>query len=216
MTTKKNYAILGLGKYGFAVAKELVKSGAQVLAVDKNMDIINNAITEIPLCKCADVTDAEVLRQLDIANFDVVVIAMADSLESAVMATALCKEMGVKTVVAKCSDKMQQKILSKIGADKVVFPEEDSGIRLARNLLSSGFADLFELSEDVSVIELELKPDWQGKNLLELNLRKKYSLNVVALNKNGNIYVDIDPEEALSPDTKLIVIATSKALKKLK
>ena len=101
---------------------------------------------------------------------------MATNLEASVMATMLCKEIGVKTVIAKCSSEMNCKILSKVGADKVVFPEDESGIRLAKNLMSSGFVDLIELSKDVSMIELNVKPEWEGKNLLELNFRKKYCI----------------------------------------
>lgn len=216
MSINKSYAVFGLGKYGFAVAKELVNSGAEVLAVDIDQGVVNDAVTELPLCKCADVTDDEVIKQLDIASIDVVIIAMADNLEAAVMATALCKEAGVKTVIAKCSDKMHQKILSRIGADKVVFPEEESGMRLAKNLLSSGFVDLIELSEDASIIELDIRPEWENKTLLQLNLRKKYSLNVVAIKQKGNICIDIDPEKPLEREMKLIVIATTETLKKLK
>ncbi len=216
MSINKSYAVFGLGKYGFSVAKELVNSGAEVLAVDINENVVNDAVTELPLCKCGDVTDDEVIRQLGIADIDVVIIAMADCLEASVMATALCKEAGVKTVIAKCSDKMHQKILNRIGADRVVFPEEESGIRLAKNILSSGFVDLIELSDDVSLIELDIRPEWEGKNLLQLNFRKKYSLNVIAIKQNDNICIDIDPEKSLEKDMKLIVIATAKTLKKLK
>jgi len=174
MSINKTYAIFGLGRYGLAVANELVSNGSQVLAIDINSTIVNDAAENLPLCKCADVTDPEVINQLGIRNFDVVIIAMASNLESSVMATLLCKEAGVETVIVKCANEMHQKILSRMGADKVVFPESESGIRLAKNLLSSGFVDIIELSDDVSVLELDLKPEWVGKNLLSLNLRKKY------------------------------------------
>ena len=164
MSINKSYAILGLGRYGRSVAKELVENGAEVLAVDIDEDIVNAAISEIPYCKCADVTDAEAIKQLGIANVDVVIIAIATNLEASVMATLLCKEIGVKTVIAKCASEMNCKILSKVGADRIVFPESESGIRLAKNLLSSGFIDIIELSKDVSMVELEVKPEWEGKN----------------------------------------------------
>ena len=215
MSINKSYAVLGLGKYGTAVAKELVDNGVDVLAVDSNPTIVNEAASFLPLCKCADVTDEEVIEQLAIRNFDVVIIAMGSNLEASVMATALCKEAGVPKVIAKCTDSMQRKILSKIGADEVVLPEEESGKRFAQNLLSSGFIDLINLSEEVSVIELEIKPEWVGKTLLQLNLRKKYSINVVAIKQNDNICIDIDPEKALENDMKLIIIATNENLKKL-
>lgn len=216
MSSKQSYAVLGLGRYGRAVAKELVKSGAEVLAVDSSEELVNNAIADIPYCKCADVTDGEVLRQLGISNVDVVIIAMATNLEASVMATLLCKEMGVKTVIAKCSNEMHYRILSKVGADRVVFPESESGIRLAKNLLSSGFVDIIELSKDVSMIELDVRPEWEGKSLLELNLRRKYAINVVAIVEGKAVSVNVDPEAPLRMDMKLIVIANMSKLNKLK
>lgn len=215
MSINQSYAVFGLGRYGRAVAGELVKNGAEVLAIDSDEELVNDAIAEIPYCKCADITDPEVIKQLGVANIDVVIIAMASSLEASVMATMLCKEIGVKTVIAKCATDMDCKILSKVGADRVVFPESESGIRLAKNLLSSGFVDIMDLSADVSMIELEVRPEWDGKSLLELNLRKKYSINVVAVIYEGNVHTDIDPEKPLSKNMRLIVIANPSKLRKL-
>lgn len=216
MSIHQTYAVFGLGRYGRAVAKELVNNGAEVLAVDTNEELVNDAVIDIPLCKCADITDPEVIKQLGIANIDVVIIATASNLEASVMATMLCKEAGVKTVIAKCSDEMHQKILSRVGADKVVFPEKESGTRLAKNLLSSGFVDIIELSKDVSMIELDVKSEWVGKTLLELNLRKKYSINVVAIKQGIDVNIDIDPNKVLEKDMKLIVVANTAKLSKLK
>lgn len=216
MGVKQTYAVFGLGRYGRAVAKELVENGAEVLAVDIDEEIVNDAIAEIPYCKCADITDEEVMKQLGIANVDVVIIAIATNLEASVMATMLCKEIGVKTVIVKCSNEMNCKILSKVGADRVVFPESESGIRLAKNLLSFGFIDIIELAKDVSVVELDVRPEWEGKNLLELNLRRKYSINVVAIIQDNNVSVNIDPEKPLKRTMKLIVIANVSKLSKLK
>ena len=216
MSMKKSYAVFGLGRYGIAVATELADNGAEVIAVDCDERIVNAAAAELPICKCADITDPEVIRQLGISNVDVVIIAMANNLEASVMAVTLCKEIGVKTVIAKCANEMHQKILSRVGADKVVFPENESGIRLAKNLLSSGFVDMVSLAKNVSMIELDVKPEWCGKNLIELNLRKKYSINVVALRRGDMVSVDIDPHEPLTDRVKLIVIANAEKLAKLK
>lgn len=213
---KKTYAVFGLGRYGIAVARELVSSGAEVIAVDSDERIVNAAADELPICKCADVTDPEVIRQLGISNADVVIVAMANNLEASVMAVTLCKEIGVKTVIAKCANEMHQKILTRVGADKVVFPENESGIRLAKNLLSSGFVDMVSLARNVSMIELDMRPEWVGKNLIELNLRKKYSINVVALRRGNMVSVDIDPHEKLREENKLIVIANTEKLSRLK
>ena len=215
MGIHQSYAVFGLGRYGMAVARELVESGAEVLAVDRDEEIVNSASAFIPICKCADVTDAETLRQLDIANIDVVILSMASSLEASVMAVMLCKELGVKTVIAKGASEMNCRILQRVGADKVVFPENESGVRLARSLLSAGFTDIIELSRDVSMLELEVRPEWVGKTLTELSLRKKYSINVVAVVKNSQISVNPDPDKPLEAGMKLIVIANVEKIKRL-
>ena len=216
MANNKTYAVFGLGRYGTAVAKELVNNGAEVLVVDIDEEKVNESVAEIPFCKCADVTDPEVLKQLGISNIDVVIIAMATNLEASVMAAMLCKEMGVKTVISKCSSEMNCKILSKVGADKVVFPESESGIRLAKNLLSSGFVDIIDISNNVSMVELEVRSEWENKTLLELNLRKKYAINIVSIIEDGNVSVIIDPEKPLKKSMRLIVIADTAKLRKLK
>ena len=216
MIMKKTYAVFGLGRYGIAVARELVHNGVEVIAVDMDERIVNAAADELPICKCADITDPEVIRQLGISNVDVVIIAMANNLEASVMAVTLCKETGVTTVIAKSANEMHQKILNRVGADKVVFPENESGIRLAKNLLSSGFVDMVSLAKNVSIIELDVKTEWIGKNLIELNLRKKYSINVVAVRKGEAVSVDIDPHAPLQTDDTLIVIANTEKLAKLK
>ena len=216
MGIHRTYAVFGLGRYGRAIAKELVNNGVEVLAVDVDEEVVNAASVDIPFCKCADITDADVIDQLGIGNIDVVVIATANNLEASVMATMLCKEAGVKTVIAKCADEMQQKILLKVGADQVMFPESESGTRLARNLISSGFMDIIDLSDDVSMVELAVRPEWAGQNLLQLNLRRKYGINVVAVCRGENVDINIDPERPLQADTKLIVIAHTSELNKLK
>ena len=215
--TKRNktYAVFGLGRYGRAVAKELVDNGLEVIAIDDEQDVINDAAAYLPICKCANVTDADVIKQLGIADIDTVIICMAGNLEASVMAVTLCKEAGVKTVIAKCANEMHQKILLRVGADKVVFPENESGIRLAKNLLSSGFIDMISLSKDVSMIEIDVKEEWVGKNLIELNLRKKYGFNVVATKKGDKVTVNINPEQTLDAETTLIVIANTAKLGKL-
>ena len=216
MKKKKTYAVFGLGRYGTAVAKELVENGQEVIAVDNDQKIVNDASAFLPVCKCSDVTDAEVIARLGIADIDTVIVCMADNLEGSVMAVTLCKEVGVKTVIAKCADEMSGRILEKVGADKVVLPESESGIRLAKNLLSSGFVDMIELSQDASLIELDIRAEWVGKSLIELNLRGKYGLNVVALHFDNRIVTEIDPRAPLRPATKLIVIGNAAKLKKLR
>ncbi len=216
MKSKKTYAVFGLGRYGIAVARELVENGMEVIAVDTEKRIVNDAAAYLPVCKCADVTDPEVISCLGIGSIDTVIVCMASNLEAMVMAVTLCKEAGVKNVIAKCANEMQQKILLRVGADQVVFPENESGIRLAKNLLSSGFIDMISLAKDVSIVEIDVKDEWCGKNLIELNLRKKYGFNIVAIKKGEQVTVNINPEQVLDAQTTLIVIANTTKLGKLK
>ena len=216
MSINKTYAVLGLGRYGRAVAEELVNNGAEVLAVDVDQNNVNNAIETLPVCKCADITEPEAIKRLGIANIDVVIIAMASNLESSVMAVTLCKEAGVPTVIVKCGNEMHQKIFKRVGADKVIFPEKESGIRLAKNLLSAGFSEMIELSDDVSMVEIDVKDEWVGKTLIDLSLRNKYSINVVAIRMENKINTAIDPSLPLEKGMQLIVIANKLKLQKLK
>ncbi len=216
MKTNNSYAVLGLGRYGYAVAKELVASGAEVLVVDSDEEVINDVVDEFPICKCADITDADAIEQLGISNVDVVIIAVASNLETSVMATTLCKDIGVETVIVKCANEMQCKILSKVGADKVVLPEFEAGTRLAKNLLSSGFVDILELTNNISLVEFDVKPEWVGKTLVELNLRKKYSVNIIAIQKDNDVSTEIDPNKPLEQTMKLIVVANRHKLEKMR
>ena len=193
----KTYAVFGLGRYGTAVARELVNSGMEVLAIDESQSVVNEAAAYLPICTCADATDAEVFERLGIAEIDTAVVCMANNFEASIMAVTLCKEAGVKHVIAKCATEMQRKILLRVGADEVVFPEKESGIRLAKNLLSSGFIDMISLSPDVSLLEIGTKDEWVGKNLIELDLRKRYGLNIVAAKKGDCVDVNIHPEQPL-------------------
>ena len=216
MQKKKTYAVFGLGRYGIAVAKELVDNGMEVIAVDGDQRIVNNAAAYLPVCKCADITDAEVIARLGIGNIDTVIVCMASNLEASVMAVTLCKEAGVPNVIAKCANEMHQKILLRVGADQVVFPENESGIRLAKNLLSSGFIDMISLSKDVSMVEIDVKDEWVGKNLIDLSLRKKYAFNVVAIRNGDDVNTTVDPAMPLTKEMQLLVIANTAKLRKLK
>ena len=216
MSIHKTYAVFGLGRYGTAVARELTAAGVEVLAVDRNQMLVNSAAATIPLCKCADITDPEVFDLLGIGNFDVVIVAMGSHLEASVMAVMLCKEAGVPTVIAKCSNETHGKIVEKVGADQAIIPEQESGIRLAKNLLSSGFVDVIELTDHAALFELSVREEWVGKSLMELNLRKKYGINVVAIRQAEDVSVSVDPTAAFTAVQKLVVIADTDKLRKLK
>ncbi len=216
MSVHKSYGVFGLGWYGMAVAKELVESGAQVLAVDKDPDVVNRAAGEIPLCKCGDTTLPEVIEKLGVSNLDVVIVSMAEHFEAGLLTVSLCKEAGVPMVIAKCGNETHRSILYRVGADKVIFPEKESGKRLAKNLLTSGFADMIELSHEVAMLEMDVKDQWVGKSLVELALRRRYSINVVAIGKGERVSTTIDPTIPLEKDMKLVVLANKEKLNKIK
>ena len=216
MSINKSYAVFGLGRYGSSVAKELVDSGVDVIAIDNDHKKVEDLVGDIPICKCADVTDPNVIKQLGISNVDTVVIALAGELEASIMATMLCKEAGVPQVIVKCSSDIHKEILKKVGADMVVFPEKDSGKRLAKNILSSGFVDVADISDDISIIELTARSEWIGKSLKELELRRKHAINVIAVNKNGKTEIGLHPDEIIDSDMTLIVITNKKDINKIK
>lgn len=216
MNMQKSYAVFGLGRYGTAVAQELAAAGVDVLAVDRNQHLVNSAAATIPVVKCADITNPEVFDLLGIANMDVVIVAMGSHLEASVMAVMLCKEAGVPTVIVKCANETHGKILEKVGADQTIIPEQESGFRLAKNLLSSGFVDVMELTDKVSLFELNVRQEWVGKSLIDLNLRKKYGINVVAVRQGEDITVTLDPAAPLQTTQKLVIIADTTKLRKLK
>lgn len=212
---KKSYAVFGLGRYGTTIVQELLKNGAEVLAVDIDEEVVEQAKNSIPVCKCADVTNIEVLTQLGIANIDTVIITMANHLEESVMAVMLCKELGVPTVIVKAATEFNKKILLKVGADRVVIPENESGIRLAKEVLNSGFIDIVDISNKISMVELEVHDNWVGKNLIELDLRKKYAINVVAIKTGDEVIISIDPAMPLTKEMLLLVIADVSQISKL-
>lgn len=216
MSINKTYAVFGLGRYGMAVAKELVSSGADVIAVDTNERIVEELVGVLPVCKCADVTDPDVIERLGISNVDTVIIAMASNLESSVMATMLCRDAGVKEIIVKCGSEMHRRIFEKVGADKVLFPEHESGIRLAKNLLSRGFVDVAVLSDSISIVEIDVSKKWVGKTLKELDLRKKYSVNIIAIVNGDNTELVTNPDMVLNQDMKLIIIANKRDIEKIK
>ena len=211
----KSYAVFGLGRYGRAVVKELLNNGAEVLAVDKDRRIVDELVGEIPVCKCADVTEPGVIEQLGISDIDVVVISMAKSFEASIMATMLCKEASVRKVIVKCSDESQCRVMKKIGADEVILPETESGTRLAKNILSSGFIDIADITDNISIFEMDIKAEWVGKTLRELDLRKKYNINIIAF-KNSNDVVFANPDIVIYDSMKMIVMTDKKGVDFLK
>lgn len=202
----KDIAVIGLGKFGSSVAKAYAGAGGNVLAIDNDDDKVQEIATQVTYAIKADVTDADVVRTLGLSNVDVAVVAITDNLEASVMATILSKEEGVPYVMAKAQNEVHAKVLRKVGADKIIFPEKEMGIRIARNLRIDHLMDLVDLSDRHSIIEVKTPKTWAGKNLMELDIRKKYGINIIGLRVNGSIEVNISPDMPLTEDMILIVI----------
>ncbi len=211
----RSFAVLGLGKSGRAVARELAENGAEVIVADKSEELVNSMADDVTVAMIADLTSAEAIKGLGISNVDVVVVTMALSLEASIMSVMVAKELGVPHVVAKAKSKRMGEILSKVGADEIVFPEKEAGKALSKKLLSEDFLDYFDISDDLCILEMRPKDEWVGKNLIELDLRKKYDINVAAITVDGKMKASIDPHMVLTKESSLLIITSKKNYKKL-
>lgn len=202
----KSYAVIGMGRFGSAIAVELAKSGADVMAVDFNEERVRAVSEHVTYAVKADVTDADAVEALGLGNMDVVVVAVTRSMDASILATITAKECGAPYVVAKAVNEMHAKILTKVGADRVIIPEKESGIRLARTIANGKFLDFFELSKHISMVEIPVQPEWIGKNLRQLDFRREHKVNVIAYEAAGKeLIVNIPPDMPFEKGTIWIV-----------
>ncbi len=214
-TMKKSVAVLGLGKYGKSLSESLYRMGADVLVVDSNEEVVEELAGKCTSAVCANVANEDEVIALGLKNMDIVVTAMGRSLAASIMAVTVAKEQGVPIVIAKASSERMATILKKVGADKVIDPEGEGGARSARILLSSMFKDFYELDENMYMIEMIPKEDWIGKNLVELGLRSKLNLNIVALRQKNKQWHFVDPKIPFTREDILLVVAEKGTLKGL-
>lgn len=205
---KKEYGVLGLGKFGTAVAKTLAEAGNSVIAVDLDPDRVDELADIVTCAMVADISDATVLDTLGLHNLDCVIIGVSTNMQVSIMATILAKEMGAGYIVAKAENEIHKHILEKVGADGIVFPEGEMGIRLARNLMGGEFVDLVELSKEFSMVEMPVPKMWLGKSIRQLNVRGNYGVNIIGIMKGEYIEVNMDLEEPL--DEKMILVIVGK------
>ena len=211
---KKSIAVLGLGKYGVSLAKNMYEMGADVLIVDQDQDKLKELNGFCTAAVCADVTNEDEVISLGLKNMDIVAVAMAGNLAASIMAVAVAKEQGVPLIVAKSSSDRMTSILKKIGANKVIVPEDYGGEQSARILSSNTFLDYFKVDGNLCMIEINPLQKWVGKNMMELNVRKNYKANVIAL-KRGSNWKILDPAEALEEDDLLLIVVERKDLHRL-
>ena len=211
---KKSIAVLGLGKYGISLAESMYDMGADVLIVDIDEDKLKEAADSSTAAICADLTNEEEVAALGLKNMDIVAVAMGGNLAASIMSVAVAKEQGVPLIVAKSSSNRMTSILKKIGADKVIIPEEYGGQQSARILASENFLDYFQVDNSLCMVEMKPLEKWIGKDLKELNIRKNYNVNVVAVKDSGN-WIVIDPDRKMRKSDELLIVCEKNELHRI-
>ncbi|WP_151409575.1 potassium channel family protein [Anaerococcus sp. Marseille-P9784] len=211
----KNVIVLGIGRFGEATATKLYEKGIYVTAVDNNYKKIEKIANNVSSAIQADITEEVAMKSLGISNYDIAIIATGTDLEASIQATLICKDSGVKEVIAKAISKSHARILTKIGADKIVFPELDTGERLAKMISGKNILDLNQFSTDYSLCEVKAKKEWIGKTLIELDFRNKYKVNVIAFKRYQDMILDFDPDLPIEKEDSLIVIGSNENADKL-
>lgn len=210
----KQFAVIGLGRFGSSVAKSLYDMNHDVMAIDIDEEKIQNNLNNVTHAVQADTTDEAALKSLGISNFDVIVVAIGENIQASTLTTLILKELGVDTIVVKAQNQLHAKVLYKIGATKVIFPERDMGVRVAHNLVSANILDYIELSEEYSIAEILSSEKMIGKTLIDLNIRAKYNCNIIALKNTDYMNVAPNADDVIHEDDVMVVIGHNKDLKK--
>lgn len=208
----KQFVVIGCGRFGRSLALRLSELNQEVLAIDRNEDIINEVSNYVTHAVTADVTIEGLLSDLGVQNFDVAIIGMTSNFEASVLAAAAVKELKIKTVIAKVKDPLHGEIMLKIGVDKVIIPEKDSGIRLANKLTKRRVLDLMEVSQEFTIIEIQIPNKWANKELKTLNIRKKFGVNIVGIVKKECTIIDFEENYKLEESDILLVIGKTEDL----
>ncbi|WP_139904350.1 potassium channel family protein [Clostridium thermarum] len=212
---KKQYVVIGLGRFGASVAKTLYSLGNDVLAIDSEESLVQEISDSVTHAVQMDATDESALRSLGIKNFDVAVVTIGSDIQSSAMITLLIKELGVKYLIAKAQNELHAKLLSKIGADRVILPERDMGIRVAHNLISSNILDYIELSPDYSIAEIVSPKEWSGKSLRELNARARYGINIMAIKREDGVNIAPGADDEIQDGDIILAIGGSEELSRI-
>lgn len=212
----KQFAVIGLGRFGSSVAITLKDLGHEVLGIDRSEALAHALSHSLTHVVQADATDEDTLKALGLRNMDAVVVAIGDDLQASILVTLLLKEVGVRQVIAKATNDLHGKVLLKVGADRVVYPERDMGARVAHNLVATNILDYIELSPEYSIVEIEAS-DWMiGKDLRKLDLRARFGVNVMAI-KRGDKKIIVSPkaDDEVEAGDILVIIGDNQSLKRL-
>ncbi|TCZ75828.1 TrkA family potassium uptake protein [Paenibacillus albiflavus] len=211
---EKQYAVIGLGRFGSSLSRELVKLGYEVLGIDINEERVHEMSQVLTHTVVADCTEEEVLRSLGIRNFDCVVVAIGNDMQASILTAIVLKDAGVTKVVAKALSELHGKVLQKIGVDRVIYPERDMGIRVAHQLVSPNLLDYIELSDDYTIAELSVPQKMCGNTLHDMNPRAKYGCSVVAIIKKSGVIVAPSATDMLEMDDLMVVIGKNDGIEK--
>lgn len=203
---KKEFAVIGLGRFGGSICRTLAEEGMEVMAIDNNEDRVNEYSAIASHAVVGDSTDEKVLKSLGIRNFDHVIVAIGDNIQASILTTIILKELGVKNITVKAQNDYHEKVLLKIGADHVVHPERDMGRRIANNMISNSVLDYLELSDEHSIVEIVASEKIDGHSILNLDIRAKYGINIVAIKRANEIIVSPQANEIIHEKDILIVI----------
>jgi trk system potassium uptake protein TrkA len=212
---KRQFAVIGLGRFGSSVAKYLAELGYEVLAVDENAQHVQDISNVVTHAVTANSTDEEAMNALGIGNFDVVVVAIGQDIQSSILTTLILKDLGVPYIIVKAQNELHGKVLNKIGADKVVFPERDMGLRVAHHLISPNILEHIELSIDYSIVEMKIPLSMIGKNLKQLDIRRKYNCNVLAVKRDGEMNITPPADEPMIAEDVLVIVGKNDQLTRL-
>lgn len=211
----KNFIVIGLGRFGTAVAKELCKLGNQVLAVDQDRNLVQEIADQVTHAVVGDGRDPEVLRTLGVKDYDCAVVAIGNDVGNSALVTMRLKEAGVPEVICKAQSHVHKRLLEKIGADRVVFPEHEMGITVAQGLAHSNIINFIELSPEYGIVEVDLPNGWAGQTIRELDIRAKFKVNVIAVRQGQEINVAPGADCVLNHGDRLLVLGEDRNISAL-
>lgn len=216
MKKQKEFVIIGLGQFGINVAKTLANAGLTVMAVDKDEFVLEKVADEVTHTICMDATNPEAMKQLGIQNYDGAIVGMGHDLQTNVIITMQLKEMGVPYIMAKATTELEGRILRKIGADRVIFPDKEMGLRVGSEIMNGNYFEVVELSEKYSIVDILCPMTWSGKSLREVNIRSNYGVSVIGIRRREETYINPEPDYMIEEDDILIVLGHNNELQKLR
>jgi trk system potassium uptake protein TrkA len=212
---RKQYAVLGLGRFGSKIARELFYKKQEVIVIDKDEAIIESIKDQVTHAFVGDITDEVALKEAGVHDCDAVIVAESSNMESNIVAAQICKSLGIPTVICKAHNTVHGKILSKLGVDKVIFPEQDTAIKLVNKLTSQGVLDYFDIGENLAIIGTKALPHWVGKTLVELDLRNRFNVTVLAIRRGGDNLVIPSGTAVVNKDDIIVLFGQEESLKKM-